>query len=186
MRDARSRTSRLQVVLDVVHVRAKRLDMQLVTAHLGRMAYENAQNGAAFAVRAPTKPVDGRERSGVFPLGSVEYAALSIRELDIGCLRIYAQEELGEAVASDGEFFGPMVVARVYGWSAEGVGGWVGLMRCLADGSIIIIGRSGLGRTGDGIIVIIVIIVIIDGGERRRERGMLSRSRSGARRLRGR
>ena len=56
----------------------------------------------------------------------------------------------------------------------------------IADGSIIIIGRSGLGRTGDGIIVIIVIIVIIDGGERRRERGMLSRSRSGARRLRGR
>ena len=171
--------------MDVVHVRAKRLDMQLVTAHLGRMAYENAQNGAAFAVRAPTKPVDGRERSGVFPLGSVEYAALSIRELDIGCLRIYAQEELREAVASDGELFGPMVVARVYGWSAEGVGEWVGPMRCLPDGSIIIVGRSELGRT-DGIMLIIVIIVIIDGGERRRARRMPSRSRPGARRLRGR
>ena len=82
-------------------------------------------------------------------------------------------------------FFGPMVVARVYGRSAEGVGEWVGPMRCLPDGSIIIVGRSELGRT-DGIIVIIVIIVIIDGGERRRARRMPPRSRSGARRLRGR
>ena len=158
--------------------------MQLVTAHLGRMAYENAQDGAAFAVRAPTKPVDGRERAAVFPLGSVEYAALSIRELDIGRLRIYAQEELREAVASDGEPFGPMVVARVDGRSAEGVGGWVGPMRCLPDGIIIVVGRSGLGW-GGCIMAIIITIAIMEGGERRRARRMRSRRRSVARRQRG-